>query len=244
MITARFIEHKASDGSHNMAVDEALLKSVAEGSPATLRFYGWSAPTLSLGYFQIASERSRHPDSLNCELVRRASGGGAILHEHELTYSFATPARGKRGAANDLYLTFHESLIKALSDYGISAKLHAADDGISDAAFLCFQRRADGDVVLDGKKIMGSAQRRWRTAILQHGSLLLNRSRHAPELPGLRELSQVDFETEALLRSWRETLARRLNLEFQIDDLTDREEREAATLNRDKFRNPAWTQRR
>ena len=72
-----------------MAVDETLLESAAETSATTLRFYRWDRPTLSLGYFQQTADRTQHPESADCPLVRRSSGGGAIVHDHELTYSLA-----------------------------------------------------------------------------------------------------------------------------------------------------------
>lgn len=244
MTTARLIMHAAGDGAQNMAVDEALLKSAAGRGIVTLRFYRWSAPTLSLGYFQSAVDRDQHVASRACELIRRASGGGAILHDHELTYSFSTPARSRFGDAGDLYLAFHETLVEVLADQGVLANLHDSGDGLSDNAFLCLQRRASGDVVLNGHKILGSAQRRWRTAMLQHGSLLLKSSRHAPELPGLRELTGVDVHVEPLLQTWRERLSQRLKSEFQVGHLTDMEEQQATSLKRDKFQNPAWTERR
>src|SRR5436190_15116613 len=85
-------------GPMNMAIDEALLESAATDGVATLRLYQWSEPTLSLGYFQAAEERERHQASTNCPLVRRASGGGAILHDRELTYSLALPEKSPSAA--------------------------------------------------------------------------------------------------------------------------------------------------
>src|SRR5690242_1143259 len=85
----RLILDPPAPGSWNMAVDEALLETAADAGIATLRFYQWNEPTLSLGYFQAAAERNQHSMSSGCPLVRRASGGGAILHDRELTYSIA-----------------------------------------------------------------------------------------------------------------------------------------------------------
>src|SRR4051812_39572627 len=80
-----------ADGAWNMALDEALLHAAESDGTATLRFYGWREPTLSLGYFQKHVDRALHSASENCTLVRRTSGGGAILHDRELTYSIALP---------------------------------------------------------------------------------------------------------------------------------------------------------
>ncbi len=88
----RLIVHPPSPGAWNMAVDEALLMDAVENGVATLRFYQWSEPTLSLGYFQRYSDREQHAASRKCAVVRRQSGGGAILHDRELTYSLMLPA--------------------------------------------------------------------------------------------------------------------------------------------------------
>ena len=86
----RVIVDPPADGAWNMAVDEALLLS-DERTGLTIRFYQWEEPTLSLGYFQSLAEREQHPPSVDCPMVRRASGGGAILHDRELTYSMVAP---------------------------------------------------------------------------------------------------------------------------------------------------------
>jgi lipoate-protein ligase A len=104
MSSARLIIDPPASGAWNMAVDEALLRSAAQRGTATLRFYQWSEPTLSLGYFQAADDRQQHFASLACPLVRRASGGGAIVHDRELTYSLAMPLSNTRTAqATRLY---------------------------------------------------------------------------------------------------------------------------------------------
>ena len=101
-------------GAWQMAVDEALLESAAERGVPTLRFYQWSEPTLSLGYFQHHADRLAHPDSRACPLVRRATGGGAIVHDVELTYSLALP--GTHSFAREsfaLYGRVHQAIARA-----------------------------------------------------------------------------------------------------------------------------------
>ena len=147
-------------GAWNMAVDEALLDAAVQGVPACLRFYQWSEPTLSLGYFQRHAERRQHTPSLACSLVRRSSGGGAILHDHELTYSLILPAAQDLARhAESLYLAVHQALIEALASYGVTASLNAQASGLApdEQPFLCFQRGAAGDVLLVSAKIAGSA---------------------------------------------------------------------------------------
>src|SRR5262245_57717493 len=102
MSEIRLLSDPPAPGAWNMAVDEVLLTAAAASGQATLRFYTWNEPTLSLGYFQAAADRQQHAASLACTLVRRASGGGAILHDRELTYSVALPLAGaNRSAASD-----------------------------------------------------------------------------------------------------------------------------------------------
>jgi lipoate-protein ligase A len=172
--TVRLILDPPGEGAWNMALDEALLESAAETGRATLRLYRWQAPTLSLGYFQRYEERWGHEPSAACPVVRRSSGGGAILHDRELTYSF-TAVIGDRvsPSVQALYAIFHATLVDVLRSLGAEAERWPGPDPATSAAapFLCFQRRAEGDVVLRGAKVCGSAQRRRRRAVLQHGSI-------------------------------------------------------------------------
>lgn len=246
MSTARLIIDRRG-GSSNMAVDEALLLSAPRFGPA-LRFYQWDEPTLSLGYFQSAADRRQHSASANCPLVRRSTGGGAILHDLELTYSFVRPADARdKSCTQALYYAFHETLIQVLAEQDIQAAL-ATNDGLvqpgKEEPFLCFQRRAVGDVLLGGAKICGSAQRRHRDAILQHGSVLLASSVFAPELPGFAELTGVRFSAEELAEKWVARLKSRLGLDFQTGSLSHYESGVAERLAQDRFGEDAWSSRR
>jgi lipoate-protein ligase A len=109
-------------GAWNMAVDEILLRrSAADGGPPTLRFYGWSEPTLSLGYFQPYDHPRLHAANRVCDVVRRASGGGAILHHHDLTYSLALPVVDRwSNTADKLYRHVREALIVVLHSWGVA----------------------------------------------------------------------------------------------------------------------------
>ena len=159
----RLLIDPPASGAWNMAVDEALLETAIAGGPATLRFYAWQEPTLSLGYFQSRDDREQHPASSACPLVRRSSGGGAILHDRELTYSIALPVAVARSsaAATELYDGVHETLVETLAAVGVTAVLYRAagggcatqDSKRSSEPFLCFQRRACGDVICEGAKI-------------------------------------------------------------------------------------------
>ena len=183
------IDSEPASGSWNMAVDEALLESAVERRTCALRLYRWSEATLSLGYFQPEDARN-HPRFAALPAVRRLSGGGAILHHDELTYSCAIPP-GHPLAADPLrlYVRVHEQIISLLNDCQIAAGLRGEVLRGQDEPFLCFGRGDPRDIVLRGHKILGSAQRRRRGAVLQHGSLLLSRSPYAPAFPGIADLA-------------------------------------------------------
>jgi lipoate-protein ligase A len=256
-----FIPHHSSfslivdppgDGAWNMAVDESLLEAAAGEGRCTLRFYQWAEPTLSLGYFQAYADRARHEASRRAAVVRRTSGGGAILHDFDVTYSLVVPEAHPL-AANRLrtYRVMHEALIEVLVDLGIEASLFSRDTpalGCGEAAraakrepFLCFQRRAPGDVLVKGEKVAGSAQRRCRGAVLQHGSVLLARSPAAPELDGLKELTARAIPVEEFIAAWREKLSAALAVRWQRGSLGEADRRRAVELAKQKYGSPAWT---
>ncbi|MBN2217234.1 MAG: lipoate--protein ligase family protein [Pirellulales bacterium] len=236
------------DGAWNMAVDESLLESLAEGRTCCWRFYQWREPTLSLGYFQDLDDRRRHPPSAECPIVRRASGGGAIVHDIELTYSLIVPAAQPLARqAPRLYATVHQTLIEALAQLGVNgASLYGHDGGDAGGQlpFLCFERRSPGDVVYGGAKIAGSAQRRRRGAVLQHGSILLGRSAAAPELPGIAQLAGRTVTGDELTDVWLPLLKKRLGLTFSNHALTESQHRLAQRYVDDKYASHHWTRGR
>ena len=239
-----------------MAIDQAILESASD-SP-TLRFYGWLDPTLSLGYFQGHQERSRHPSSQSLRAVRRSTGGGAIVHHHELTYSLVMPfpaqvsifGRGSTsGALLELYAQVHEAIITVLRAYGCHVSLFGRDEGESDHAaspdpFLCFQRRSEWDLVLNGYKILGSAQRRVRSTVLQHGSILLAASPFAPELPGIAESCSTSPRPEAIADSIAQELCKHWKIDWKRGSLDDDELENSDRIEAEKFANSAWFTRR
>ncbi|MEX0612503.1 MAG: hypothetical protein WD229_10320, partial [Pirellulales bacterium] len=116
VVTHRLIIDSPGPGPWNMGVDEALVLDAVEQSVVTLRFYQWSEPTLSLGYFQRYEDRNQHEPSRGCAIVRRQTGGGAILHDRELTYSLSLPASHSLAAqAQNLYAAVHDAFIATLT---------------------------------------------------------------------------------------------------------------------------------
>lgn len=277
---ARVIFDADSTGSWNMAVDQALLMSAENENRATLRFYGWSEPTLSLGYFQKHEDRKKHLESAGCSMVRRRSGGGAIMHDQELTYSLALPSTNRWSKQNgQLYDLIHEQIIGVLARNGLVAHLfrdlqqtlEPVDAAIasqplnkdlsedlsndrqeawplpfvSSDAFLCFQRRTSGDIVMDGFKVVGSAQRRLKHSLLQHGSVLLGRSEFARDLPGVSDLGgSLKMNRDELARALMVDFESKLNFEFSGDGLDEREKALAVEIEETVFKCSQWNEKR
>jgi lipoate-protein ligase A len=255
-----------------MAVDEALLIDAADRGTATLRFYGWSEPTLSLGYFQRYADRDQHAASSGCTVVRRQTGGGAILHDHELTYSLTLPASHPLTKQNErLYQIVHEVFVELLtpaaSSTGPAHPLRIRGEGPkvqpADEPFLCFQRQSPGDVVFvdtnspakdvtlsqiptlaQTVKILGSAQRRHRGALLQHGSLLMDRSSAAPELAGWHDLADSTVSISTVITTVAGRLSEALQLCLQNAKLPPELESIAAQIANNKYGSSEWTKRR
>ena len=222
----------AASGAWNMAVDQALLETVEQSGQMILRIYYWESATISLGYFQAYEDRSQHQASLVCPVVRRKTGGGAIVHDAEVTYSLCVPSSERWSSKNsELYDLVHNSLIDLLRGYDVEAHLFGQRPGEATRGdkdrFLCFQRRAEGDLIVGDAKVGGSAQRRLKKSLLQHGSVLLKRSESAPELKGLEELSGVKFEPRKFVSEWLEVLSNALDTRL-VEDLLSPSERESA----------------
>jgi lipoate-protein ligase A len=161
----------------NMALDEAQLE--LPGLPPTLRFYTWKPAALSLGWFQRVADvpAARDAAASGLIVVRRLTGGGAIHHAHELTYSLAAPETQSpfEGPVARSYERLHGVLAEVLADFGIATALRRATELRSDIAGtgMCFHASSSLDLVLDARKLVGSAQRRKRGRVLHHGSIKL-----------------------------------------------------------------------
>ncbi len=193
------VETLARSGAENMATDESLLEQAIAAGLETLRLYRWNEPTVSLGYFQKDDDPVLRQRFAGLPRVRRLSGGGALLHDRELTYSIALPATHPLAdAPTVLYDRVHGALVDWLNSLGAPARVRGEKRNEPEP-FLCFGRGDPRDVVLGPHKIIGSAQRRRRGAILQHGALLLERSPFAPEFPGLFDLSAIPRQSDERL---------------------------------------------
>ncbi|MEO8440132.1 MAG: hypothetical protein ABI540_07925 [Spartobacteria bacterium] len=170
MLFERLVVHDTGDtagAALNMAIDESLLENAA--AEPVLRFYGWARPSLSFGYFgrfaDVAAEAARR------DIVRRWTGGGIVLHGDDLTYSLMTPAGdpASRLGPPAIYAALHEAIRLALLAEGCETRLAAVGaPRISDA---CFANPVRFDLLLDGRKVAGAAQRRTRRGFLHQGSI-------------------------------------------------------------------------
>jgi len=252
-----------------MAIDEAIAQAIAEGLvPPTLRFYAWEPPCVSMG----RNQRYDSIDAARClakgyDIVRRPTGGRAILHTDELTYSvIAAPDHPLMvGLVLDSYLRLSGGLVAGLAKLGITAEPAPGTNRAGpDVSAACFEVPSAYEIVADGRKVLGSAQARRAKSVLQHGSLpligdltrvvdclaftdeaereTLRRSLvgHAATVEELADRSVSYVEAmDALTAGFAEALA----IELAPGELTDVERAWATDLVRDKYAHPGWTER-
>ena len=159
-----------------MALDERLMSAARAGDCWIVRVYGWATPTVSFGKYQAAA-KAYSPDAMRArciDVVRRPTGGRAILHHREITYSVAAPLE-RAGELRQTYSTINLLLLAALRRMGVSARLSSTGPrGIALGMIPCFDHPSDGELVVGTQKLVGSAQWRSHDALLQHGSILLD----------------------------------------------------------------------
>ena len=268
------IEESPRSGAANMAVDEAMAEAAADGAvPPSLRFYRWHLPTVSLGRHQKAADVDEAQlATRGYDLVRRTTGGRAILHTDELTYSVAGPVTDPlmAGGVMDAYLRFSNALLSGLEVLGLVAnKAGARTRTPRDLSAVCFEAPSAYEITAGGLKLMGSAQSRRKGYVLQHGSLPLwgditrlvdvlavspaekERLRH--QLPRLAttlaEALEVPHDSESLAfqrvaAAMAEGFASALEIDLQPGTVSARELRRSAELIRTRFADPAWTRQR
>ncbi len=245
------VEHTPNSGAWNMALDEALLEAALAEEIIFSRWYRWAEPTLSLGYFQAPDDPLIDDRFRDLAKVRRLSGGGAILHDREWTYSCVIPATHPLAETPlQIYHQIHDAIIAVLQRFDVPAALRGEFLDALEGNFLCFQRGDSRDIVCHGQKILGSAQRRRRGAVLQHGSLILQASPVAAEIPGILELAgSVPPESElvtAMARTAHDVLATPDSEQLNISDDDAYPESilaRAAELKRDRYDMLTWGRR-
>ncbi len=171
----RFIDSGLCDAAYNMALDEAIAISVRNGkSPPVLRIYGWACPSVSLGSFQnIASIDLKYCSENNIAVVRRPTGGRGILHRDELTYSFCAQNKGEfSGGLLETYWKLGSAFQSALKTAGLKVSIKTGRESSRNTrSALCFESTSFGELSFNGKKLIGSAQKRWNNGFLQQGSI-------------------------------------------------------------------------
>jgi lipoate-protein ligase A len=264
----RLILDAPRDGSVNMAYDEAVLRTVACGAqPPTLRLYAWRVPTLSLGYAQPSADVDfERLKAHGWDVVRRPSGGRAILHADEITYSVALPESHllAQSSVTESYRRLSAALIAALRllapELPIEAdRRHARADAPN---AICFEVPSDYEITAHGKKLIGSAQMRKYGGVLQHGALPLSgdvadicdalvfsddaaRQRAKARLRE-RAIALSDavgapiawqVAAEALIKGFRQTFG----VQWQKSNFALAEETDAVALLQARYADPAWT---
>ncbi len=243
----RVLQDPPLDGPTNMARDEALLLRVEVGeSSPTLRLYQWEPPTISLGYFQRYADYEALPAPAGeLAVVRRLTGGGAILHDLELTYSLVLPIGHSLLAdhPNRLYEIAHDAVIAALAGLDVSvARCGVTDDsGPTRGPFFCFERRHCYDVLAGSDKITGSAQRRTHRAVLQHGSIILG-NRYDQQATA-RVAGSYEQSVNRLRSTFVDHLSDLTDCAFQAGDWTPEELAAAESLT-PKYAGDDWVRRR
>lgn len=180
----RLIQDEPRDACANMAIDEAIFIAFEKGLvPKTIRLYGWKPPAISIGYFQKTSKlfQQKRLKEISLDLVRRPTGGRAVFHEEELTYSIVSglDTFSESGIVESYRIISH-ALIKGLKNLGVSAEISSQRKrrrGSDMVSASCFSSPSLYEVLVQGKKVIGSAQKRSKKGLLQQGSILLNLDR-------------------------------------------------------------------
>ena len=267
-----FIDSGKCSPSFNMALDEALLKWHSEGKmPPIIRFYEWQPATLSIGYFQ-QSKRDIDFNALNAQgisFVRRPTGGRAVLHEHELTYSIIVDEHYPNipESVTEAYRMLSEGLLIGFQNLGLDAYFSIPKTKQQQISLkqpksaVCFDAPSWYELVVEGKKVAGSAQTRQHGVILQHGAILLSlniekllsvfnfkspeaREKMRTELPyravAIDTLTNQVLSIDACKRAFKTGFEQALHIELIPYKLTDEQLQLVAQIEREKYANDAW----
>lgn len=258
----RLIDSGAGSGPWNLALDDAIFQSVRAGaSPPTLRLYRWSPPALTIGYSQ---DRERDVDRAACRargiaVIRRVTGGRAVLHDAEVTYSVSAPAGlpGFGAGLDGAYRRVAAGLVAGLGLLGLAADASAHGSRTPPRRprqASCFSSIARREIVVRGRKLIGSAQRREAGAFLQHGSILLERhdellsqvllgnpAAGPPSgMTALADLLPCRPAPEAVIAAIAAGCAAAWGVRFLVADISPDEERTARGVEQSRYRSEDW----
>lgn len=235
----RWLQHPAGEPAWNMAVDEALL---LQAEQPVLRTYRWQPHAVSLGYFQRIGDFSDLPEGT--VLVRRLTGGGAIHHADELTFSLALDARHLPREILASYDLLHDAVLESLPAGSAAAWRLPAGHGQNarPAERWCFATPGRGDLVTNKGKLLGSAQRRIqqpRPRVLHHGSLVLQTPALTPFTAALAD-GGIQVDATQLAANLAAAIARALDMELLADQLRPAEAATAAELQQQRYADPGF----
>ena len=256
-------------GAWNMAVDEAILEHVVRGdAPPTLRLYSWKPACLSLGRSQPYSDIDRAAlQAKGWDVVRRATGGRAILHTDEITYSVIAPSNNPHvsGSLLESYQHLAQALLAALKILGADVQMNEEKmDVAAQQNPVCFETPSTYEITINGKKLIGSAQARQKDGVLQHGSLPLTgdlvRITWALNFPDAESRQHAAEKLLARASTLESALGRKivwgaaskafvqgfetaLGIQLKRDDLSLSEIRRVGELVKEKYAHPDWTER-
>lgn len=260
-----FINTGYHSASVNMALDESLLNWHSEGRiPPTLRFYGWSKPSLSVGHFQNA-ERAidfANVQKHGCEFVRRLTGGSAVLHDDELTYSIVVSEKKDYipTSITTAYYVLSKGILEGYKQLGIEAD-YAIPQKEQERTDVCFEKPAFYEMVVDGKKISGNAQTRKKDVLLQHGSIPMSmdaemlfdlfrfptekvretkRNSFSEKAITINEITNKQNTYDDLTKAFQKGFRTELNLDFTALELSDSQWQEVYDLARTKYTQEEW----
>lgn len=267
----RFLPYDVYSQEENMAIDEAIMLLHSQGKNLpTLRFYGWNPATLSIGYFQRV-EKEVNLEELKRSgfgFVRRLTGGRAVLHDQELTYSVIV-SEGyplMPPTVSESYRVISQGLLEGFRLLGIEAELSLPRPKVQqEHTAACFDSPSDYELVIDGKKVVGSAQVRKYGVILQHGSILLDldvsallsvlrfpservfqklKEEFHQKAVAIRPILKRDVSIEEVSRAFLAGFQKGMGIELEVGELTEEEKTLVKQLVKEKYGNNEWNYRR
>ncbi len=268
----RFIDSGYRSPAYNMALDEALLNWHSNGEiPPTIRFYGWNPATLSIGYFQKVDKEINMDAVKKHKLgfVRRPTGGRGVLHEHELTYSVIVSEDHPQmpSTVTEAYRVISEGILLGFRNVGLDAyfaipRTKEEQDALKDPrSAVCFDAPSWYELVVEGRKVAGSAQTRQKGVILQHGSIILDidedklfdlfnypnektrermQRNFKHKAVAINALRQEPLTMEEAKASFKKGFEDGLNIVLEEYQLTESEEDQVATIAANRYEKDEW----
>lgn len=267
-----YINSGKRSAAYNMALDECLLNWQSEKSmPPTIRFYEWAVPTLSIGYFQRAEKEINMEEvkKRGFEFVRRPTGGRSVLHDSELTYSVIVsedhPEMPK--TVTEAYRIISQGILEGFQSLGLEAYFavpktqQERDDLKNPRSSVCFDAPSWYEIVVEGRKIAGSAQTRQKGVILQHGSIPLDidldtlydlflfpnermkermKSMFSSKAVAINELTDRTFTIQQLIDAFKVGFEKGLNIELIPYELTEAQKEAVEKLAQEKYESVDW----